>query len=274
MNKHHCCLLLATCALSAFGLVGCTTPDAGKATTQFIKGCADSELNSKSVLYFGPSNQIGPGSVWSRLGPNGGYQPQWRMQDLGVDGTVIDKGGSFQCDLSQNSKLAANVGLSAVSSAANASAEAKLDFSRGKILKVTTKGAAWDTVVAGPYGAKLKGVSDAAIRADVAGPNRIVMSRALRLEGYQVTLDFDSSIKPEIKAKYNGKLGKETLGDVGATLSATWTSEDKLELTASGSIYVAGEFAQLIGGEWVATKGAPGIQDLGDTWVKPFVPKR
>lgn len=140
MNAKRHYLLLAACALSAFGLVSCTTPDAGSATSEFVKGCADSDLNSKSVLYFGPSNQIGPGSVWSRLGPNGGYQPQWRMQDLGVDGLVIDKGQTFQCDLSHNSKLAANAGLSVVSSAADASAEAKLDFSRGKILKVTSKG--------------------------------------------------------------------------------------------------------------------------------------
>jgi len=115
VNSHRCRLLLATCVLNVFGLVGCTTPDAGSATTEFIKGCADSALNSKSVLYFGPSNQIGPGSVWSRLGTNGGYQPQWRMQELGVDGTVIDSGQTFQCDLSQNAKLAANAGLTVVS---------------------------------------------------------------------------------------------------------------------------------------------------------------
>jgi len=117
-----------------------------------------------------------------------------------------------------------------------------LYFSRAKILTVSSKGAAWDTVVAGLYGAKLKSISDAAIRADVMGPNRILLRRALRLEGYRVTLDFDSSIKPEIKAKYNGKLGKETVGDVGANLSAAWTAEDKLELTAFDGIYVAGEF--------------------------------
>ena len=197
------------------------------------------------------------------------------MQDLGVDRTVIDQGKTFECDLSKSSKFAANAGLSVVSSVANASAEAKADFSRGKVVKVTSKGAAWDTVVAGPYGMRLKAISDPSVSADVAGPNRIVLRRALRLDGYRVTMDFDSAIKPEIKAKYSGKiLGKETVGDVGANLSAQWTSEDKLELTASDGVYVAGEFAQLVNGEWVATKGGPGIEDLGDTWVRPFIPKR
>jgi hypothetical protein len=275
VNRNHFCVPLVTAAVSALSLAGCNTPTTGGATTEFVKSCADSDLNSKSVLYFGPSNQIGPGSIWSRLGSSGGYQPQWRMQDLGVDRTVIDQGKTFECDLSKSSKLAANAGLSVVSSVANASAEAKADFSRGKVVKVTTKGAAWDTLVAGPYTAKLKAISDPTIGADIAAPNRIILRRALRLDGYRVTMDFDSAIKPDIKAKYSGKLlGKETVGDVGANLSAQWTSEDRLELTASDGVYVAGEFAQLVNGEWVATKGGPGIDDLGDTWVRTFVPKR
>lgn len=252
----------------------CSGPSGGNATQEFVNGCADSDLNSKGILYFGPSNQIGPGSVWSRLGPNGGYQPQWRNKDLGIDDGVIDKGKSFQCDLSKSSKLAANAGLSVISSVANASADAKTDFSRGQIVRVTTKGAAWDTVVAGPYNAEIKKIANAGIRADIVNPNRIMLRRALRLDGYRVTMEFDASIKPEIKAKYSGKiLGKDTVGDVGANLSAQWTSDDKLELTASEGVYVAGEFAQLVNGEWVSTKGEVGIADLGDTWVKP-IPKR
>lgn len=264
-------LMLAAMSLAA----SCSPPKTSVATNEFVNGCADSDLNSKSVLYFGPSNQIGPGSVWSRLGPSGGYQPQWRMQDLGVDARVIDQGKPFACDLSRNSRLAANAGLSVISSVANAAAEAKTDFSRGKIVNVTSKGAAWDTVVAGPYNARIKGIADAGIRADVAGPNRIILRRALRLDGYKVTMDFDTAVKPAIKAKYSGKiLGRETVGDIGANLSAQWTSDDKLELTASDGVYVAGEFAQLVNGEWVSTRGAGGIEDLGDTWVRAIPPGR
>ena len=256
-------------------LLACSSPDSGSAADEFVKGCADSELNSKSVLYFGPSNQIGPGSVWSRLGSTGGYQPQWRMQDLGVDASVIDQGKSFSCDLTKSSKLTTDAGLSVVSSVSNVSADAKADFARGKVVSVSSTGAAWDTVVAGPYGVKLRALSDSAIRSDITLPNRIIMRRALRLEGYRVTMAFDTSIAPGIKAKYSGKiLGKETLGDVGANLSAKWTQDDKLELTAASGIYVAGEFAQLVNGEWVGTRGASGISDLGDTWVTPFAPKR
>ena len=275
MNRHFQFSASFAAVLSSLTLIACSTPSPVDPTNKFVNGCADSDLNSKSVLYFGPSNQIGPGSIWTRLGPTGGYQPQWRMQDLGVDAKVIDQGKTFECDLNRSSKLAANASLSVLSSVANASADATADFSRGKVVSVTSKGAAWDTVVAGPYNARLKAISDPTISADITAPNRIILRRALRLDGYRVTMDFDSSIKPEIKAKYSGKiLGKQTVGDVGANLSAQWTSEDKLELTASDGVYVAGEFAQLVNGEWVATKGGPGIEDLGDRWVRPFVPRR
>jgi len=271
MNRTGFSLLIVALACST---TSCTNPSVKDPINGLVEGCAVSDLNSKSVLYFGPSNQIGPGSVWSRLGDSGGYQPQWRMQDLGVDTQVIDQGKSFTCDLNNNSKFTASASLSVISSVTNASGEAKADFARGKVVKVSSTGAAWDTVMAGPYNLKLKAIANPAIRADIAGPNRIFLIRALRLDGYRVTLDFDASAKPEIKAKYSGKtLGKETLGDVGANLKAAWTNDDKLELTAADGIYVAGEFAQLVNGELVGTKGSDKIGNLRDKWVKPFVPK-
>jgi len=253
----------------------CTPRTVANGTKDFVNGCTVSELNSKSVLYFGPSNQIGPGSVWSRLGDSGGYQPQWRMQDLGIGAQVIQPGTRFTCNLNNNQKFTMNAGLSVISSVAGASADVKADFARGKVVNIGSKGATWDTVVAGPYNIKLKGIADPAIRTDITGPNRIVLIRALRLDGYHVTLDFDASIKPEIKAKYSGKVfGKETVGDAGANFLASWSSEDKLELTAEDAVYVAGEFAQLVNGEWVTTRGSDKIDNLGDTWVRPFPSRR
>jgi hypothetical protein len=262
-------------AALVFGTASCSTPNATDSTQQFVDSCAVSNLNSKSVLYFGPSNQIGPGSVWSRLGDAGGYQPQWRMQDLGVDTQVIAPGQRFTCDLTNNSKLTASAALSVISSVAGASADTSADFSRGKVVNISSTGAAWDSVVAGPYNLKLKAIADPGIRADIAGPNRIVLIRALRLDGYRVTLDFDASVKPAIKAKYSGNIiGKDVVGDVGANFAAAWTSDDKLQLTAADGVYVAGEFAQLVNGEWVGTRGSGAITNLGDTWVQPYTAKR
>jgi hypothetical protein len=261
---------LVACALVA----GCNGPSSDTATKKLVAGCANSDVNSKAILYFGPSNHIGPGSVWSRLGPNGGYQPQWRVEDLAIDKSVIDAGSVFACALAQDSKFTASGGLSVLSDVANISADVKSDFSKAKSIKVSSSGAAWDTVVAGPYMVKVAAIADPNIRKDIAAANRLVLRRALRLDGYKAVLDFDTSVSPEIKAKYAGKLlGVATVGDVGAQLAAAWTNDDKLELTATDGVYVAGEFVELVQGQWVSTRGAESIEDLGDKRVLPYRPK-
>lgn len=256
------------------GLGGCNSHslkgDEGGRTISEV--CARDELASNAVLYFGPSNQIGPGSVWSRLGPNGGYQPQWRIEDLKLNvSEVVQLGKAFSCDFSRNAKLTAEGGSSILSLAANVSAEIKADFDRAKTIKVLASEAAWDTVIAGPYQAQLDRIANPDIKRDVVGENRLVLRRALRLSGYKALLEFDMESASRIKMKYDGvSLGTEKIGEVGAQLTAKWTKGEKLELSAVGNVYVAGEFAELKNGEFRSTKGETTIQDLGDRWIKPY----
>lgn len=167
---------------------------------QVINSCADDDLRSKSVLYFGPSNQIGPGSIWNRLGGDGGYQPQWRTRDLGLrESDSVQRGELLQCNLSNSSQFMAHAGLSVLSAAANASGDARLNFSRAKNIEVSVGGAAWDNIVLGPYLKQLNDLPEGGVKQDVFANNRLFLVRALRLKGYKATLDFDSSVKPAIK---------------------------------------------------------------------------
>lgn len=270
-------------ALVVAGIAGvmCVEGCSGNSTVTpgkiFVDMCADDQLKSSAVLYFGPSNQIGPGSVWARLGAKGGYQPQWRTEDLNLNyAKVVQSGKPFPCDLSLLTTFTAGGGLSILSPAANVSAEVKADFARAKTIVVSAREAAWDMIVAGPYLIHLNGISDSSIKSDVFGKNRLVVRRALRLSGYRALLDFGSNLTPEIKTKYEeGKLGPKVIGDVGAQLNAKWTNDEKLELTAMDNVYVAGEFAELINGEFASTKGdSPILQELGDKWIKPYVGKK
>src|SRR5947207_2723394 len=164
-------------------------PKSGEGGRQYVSACSDSDLNSKSVLYFGPSNQIGPGSVWIRLGINGGYQPQWRMEDLRVDAAVVAPGRGFQCSITATSQLTADAGLSVLSKVTTVSANVKADFARAKSIHVSSTEAAWDTLVAGPWSRRIDDLKDAAMRADVQGNNRLVLNRALKLSKYKAVLD-------------------------------------------------------------------------------------
>jgi hypothetical protein len=251
--------------------VACGSLKSGTAGKEYVRLCSDSDLNSKSVLYFGPSNQLGPGSVWIKLGMNGGYQPQWRVGDLGLADGIVQPGAAFSCTVSEQSQLTADAGLSVLSKVSNVSADLKSDFSRARSIEVSSTQAAWDTLIAGPFAVGVDGIKDGAIREDVMGSNRLVMRRALKLRNYKAVLDFDSSIKPEMQAKYSGKvLSSSMVGEVGAQLSATWTAGGKLELAATGDIYVAGEFAPLIKGRIAAGRGPKSIEDLGDKYTRPY----
>ncbi len=256
-------------------LGGCNgTQTSQGAGSTFLKACAGDELQSNAVLYFGPSNQIGPGSIWTRLGPNGGYQPQWRTEDLDLNyAKIVQVGKGFPCHSSTSSTLTAGGGVSALSPAANVSAEVKADFERAKSMTVSASEAAWDSVMAGPYFLEIEGISDDRIRKDVRSKNRLVVRRALRLSGYKALLDFGTNFTPELKAKYDGvKLGAKTVGEVGAQFTAKWTNDQKLELSAADNVYVAGEFAEMGDREFVSTReGKDTIQDLGDKWVKPYI---
>lgn len=252
-------------------IVACGALKSGSAGNEFVRSCSDSDLNSKSVLYFGPSNQLGPGSVWIKLGVNGGYQPQWRVSDLGLAESIVQPGAAFSCTVSGQSQLTADAGLSVLSKVSNVSADLKSDFSRARSIQVSSTQAAWDTLIAGPFAVGVDGIKDGAIRADVLSSNRLVMRRALKLKNYKAVLDFDSSVKPEMQAKYSDKvLSSSMVGDVGAQLSATWTRDGKLELTATGDIYVAGEFAPLLKGRIAAGRGEESIEDLGDKYTRPY----
>ena len=259
-------------------LGGCNSnpATAQKETKEFTEVCAKDELQSKGVIYFGPSNQIGPGSIWERLGENGGYQPRWRTEDLNIDpAKVVQLGKAFPCDCSKNAKLTADVGISVISLVANVSADLKADFERARTIKVSASETAWDTVVTGPYQVQLKTIADDFKRNDVSGENRLVVRRALRLSGYKALLDFDMNFAPTMKAKYYGmKLGPKTVGEAGAQFNAKWTTDEKLELSAADNVYVAGEFAELKNGEFRSTRGKETIQDLGDKWIKPYARPR
>lgn len=268
-------VLAVTMIGAILSLGGCNgNPATGeKGGKKFTEVCAKDELQSNAVIYFGPSNQIGPGSIWSRLGSNEGYQPQWRSKDLNLNyAEVVELGTAFPCDFSKNAKLTAKGGISALSPAANVSADLEADFAQAKTIKVSAREAAWDTVVEGPYKVQLKKISNPDIKSDVFGPNRLVVRRALRLSGYKAVMDFDTSVAPAIKAKYDGmKLGAKVVGEVGAEFNAKWTTDEKLELSAADNVYVAGEFVEFVNGQFVSTRdGKESIQDLGNTSIKPY----
>jgi hypothetical protein len=228
--------ILALC----FSLSGCNHDDARSAWTSVIDKCARSQLNGK-ILYFGPSNNIGPGSVW-RKPEGGGFRVRYSLAEMPGNSVFITQGTPSSCDGSSETKFGtkASVGLS--TSLSTASAEVQNDFQKATNIQVRAGSIAWDIVKEGPYEAYVRALpSVGGVREDLAVGDRLVLYRALRVIGYSATLEFSTSDAAALKAKYSGVLPKSVTGDVSAEMAATWSTDNKLTLTSTGDFYLAGE---------------------------------
>ncbi len=55
--------------------------DVGKAWKSVFKNCSSADIMGDNILFFGPSNKIGLGSVW-RKNSSGGYNPRLELSSL------------------------------------------------------------------------------------------------------------------------------------------------------------------------------------------------
>jgi hypothetical protein len=248
-------------------LLGCRE-DAKSSWDAVIKKCSDNQLNGNTVLYFGPSNNVGPGSIW-RPGADGGFRLRYSLDDMPDPKQFIEKGNPSTCDGSSatNFGLKASIGLT--TSITPGSIELANDFQKAKNIQVKTTAISWDIVKEGPYESYIKNLSPAdSVRDDLGKAGRLVLYRALRVSGFSATLEFTDSDTLGLKGKYSGTLSKQITGDVGAELSASWTSDNKLVLTSTGDFYIAGELVPFKAGGFSAGGGTAFGQPVNASAIK------
>lgn len=203
-----------------------------------IKRCARSDLNGKKILFFGPSNAVGAGSVWRqdaqgvyRLRYDLGHMP--KPQDflapytpLACDGTTSKKfKGAINGTLDQQGVL---------------SAEASAEIAKARSVTAKAASVAWVPIAEGPYDSYVKGVaanSDAG--RDLLSGTRQVMTRAFMVSGFSAKITFDQSTGAAVKAKLPP--GALLPSAVGGGLSVSWSETGELTLTSVGDFYIAGE---------------------------------
>ena len=59
MKRYALVLSIVACVV----LFGCPKPPQ-RSWVEAIQDCGKTDINSDKILYFGPSNNVGPGSVW------------------------------------------------------------------------------------------------------------------------------------------------------------------------------------------------------------------
>jgi len=207
-----------------------------------VKKCANNDLIGSDVLFFGPSNKLGPGTIWQKFTEGGGgIQVSHKFSEYAPDPeSLINRGQAFSCQGMDyiTTKIGAELSLeSALSFTPSLGAELK----RAKEISVKVNSAQWVDIITGPFREHVLGLSDDdSVKKDLLNNGHLVLSRALKIQGMTAELSFSTEIGGELKAKFP-EIGPSD-ADVG--LNGEWTGETKLVITCTSDFYIAGELRE------------------------------
>jgi hypothetical protein len=246
----------------ALALAGCSggLSNASRRTAA-INDCAADDLATGQVVFFGLSDNLGPGTIMKRQAGKG-VEPEYLLSNI-IDeppSTVVHHGVDWACALGDSVTRAftANsaVGILPVDTALNAK------LARASHLEVTVDSVRWDDLLASPYRAAIDQLSDPSLQAELLGGGYLVESRALVAKGIRVIALFERSIGASVKAELGE--GRKTLqqGKVTAVVELTWEGTTELTITAPSEVYIAGRLMNL------ASKASAPIDPLGQTLVR------
>lgn len=232
---------LITCIFLCLLMSGCD--DAKDAWSSVLKKCSASDLNGSKILYFGPSNNVGPGSIW-RTGPDGGFKLRYSTAKLPGEKKFMNLGTQFNCAGSNVTNFDIKASAALTSSLTPMSIEVSNDFKKAKKIEVSVNAISWDSVEEGPFESYIKSLPALdEVREDIGKGGRLILYRALRVSGYSATLEFSNEDASALKAKYSGVLPSNISGEASANLTASWTSNTKLKIISTSDFYIAGELA-------------------------------
>jgi len=235
-------LILVCCAIPACDGKG----DARSVWTDIIKKCAKNDLLGSNVLYFGPSNSIGPGSIWRKTS-DGGYYVRWLLTNVDAANStpLVNEGQKFTCSGEATSNVTISPSVALENSVAPVGGDIAADFSKAKKTNVSVDSVQWMEIVEGPYEAKIKNLdSTSPVKADLLQGNRFIIERAVKVTGMTADLEFSHDDGVKLHAKYNGPLGSLGTGNLGVGLTAEWKGDTTLHLTSTADFFVAGEMRQ------------------------------
>jgi hypothetical protein len=230
-----------------------------------VSGCDADDFATGKVVFFGLTNNLGPGTIMKRYAGNG-IGPEVPIDSLVADQTsasaVIHRGVNWTCALGDSLARAFNANGALGILPVDAAMSAKL--ARAFRIDVTVDSVRWDDLLAGPYRAVVDHLSDASLKADLLGGRTLMVSRAFAAKGIKVTALFDGSTGAGAKAALGEGPRIFTEGKVTAAVNLAWEGTTKLVMTTPAEVYIAGQFRRF---------GA-GTSPAGDGTVEATDPSR
>jgi hypothetical protein len=243
---------LAGCA--AGGIRGGRTPD--------VAGCDADDFATGHVVFFGLTNNLGPGTIMKRYAGKG-VGPEVLVDSLVADqaspspsvssSTVVHHGRDWACSLGDSVARVFDANRAVGILPASDSDNAKLALASR--ITVTVDAVRWDDLLEGPYRAVVDHLSDAGLKTDLLAGRYLIVSRALAAKGIKVTALYDRSTGAGVKAALGDGQRSLVHGKVTAVVNLAWEGTTKLVITAPSEVYIAGQFRKFGSGRSASGDG-------------------
>jgi hypothetical protein len=239
-----------------------------------VRSCAESDIFRKDVKFFGPSNVLGPGSVW-RLQET--LSPSFTLANVASDASTLVQPGneikpcqgkgvtSWDISLGLPLTVAAqgepNAPVSPTGSPV--SIDLKTAFTRAKTVEVSVDGVALDLLLQTPYEDVLdKLPADNIYKKDSLKPNRWVITKGLRVSNLAVKFVLDKDFVTDAQVKLpEGSV--VSFGKDGAKFKIHYNSDKTVTLASPQVTYLAGVVRPLEQGQ-VGLGGQQGKLKVGE----------
>jgi hypothetical protein len=234
-------IVMVVLSLSQWGCPGATPPNARQAWQRVIQPCVGGDVLSKRVIYLGPSNNVGPGSMW-RQKADGSYALVWTSDKLpNFQGNVINKGNDVVCVGEGSHKFNGRIAGTLLTSAlAGVSADASAELSKASSVTVQVQFARVEQLMEGPFNAWWQNNQDEPFAKDAVRDGRLLMTTAYLVKGMTATLTYQSGGAARAAAAFQSPTTAATVGNVKANLEVTSSDDNTLQITAPDEFYVLG----------------------------------
>jgi hypothetical protein len=233
-------IFLATITVFIISAISGCEDDGKKGWSEVVRKCAVSDLIPEKIMYFGPSLNVGPGTVW-RKAENNSYRLRWTLDSMPTHSNdFLQTGAKFDCKGASSTKFEADSSIGFSSNLSKVSGNIAADFKEATDIEVKASQLQWDLVIEGPYEQFVKSLppKNGGFRTDLEKGGKLVLYRALKVTGYEATLTFDSQTGTSIKGKYSDTI---TSTNFSPSLNLAWSGNTELKITSKEDFYIAGE---------------------------------
>lgn len=188
--------------------------DATSTWRKVLKKCAESNLIGKQHFFFGLSNSVGPGSVWT-FAPDRSVRLQFELSDAfpaeADRAAMLVLNPQVSCSGDSTSNWNVSLGLPFTTGTTPITADVAGVLGAAKEVTVSVSGYSIDLLKAVPWQSAFDRLgSGNAYRQDLNKPERMVAANAVKIVGFKARFKFKSDLGADIQAKFTGS--KLTIG--------------------------------------------------------------